>query len=123
MQNLRNKTLGAKGEEIAANYLHSLGFKVIERNFHKRYTELDIVALDNKTLVFIEVKTRIGKKYGTAEEAITPWKLRNLIRSAHYYKLLHPDLPDAMRIDVVSIILSSQQNLEKISLYKNVTGF
>lgn len=123
MQNLRNKNLGKEGEEIAAKYLQSKGFVILEHNFHKRYSEIDIVARDKMTLVFVEVKTRIGNKFGSPEEAITPWKLHNLIKSAQYYKLLHQNLPDDMRIDVVTIVLSSINEVEKISHYKNVTGF
>lgn len=123
MLNLQNKALGKIGEEIAEKYLKFKGFNIIERNFHKRYSEIDIVARDNTTLVFIEVKTRIGNKFGTPEEAITPWKLHNLVRSAQYYKLLHPNISDTMRVDVVAIVLNDENIVEKISHYENVTGF
>lgn len=116
-----NLHLGYFGETTAAKYLSSLGFKIIERNFKKRYGEIDIIALDGQTLVFVEVKTRKGAKFGTAEEAITPWKMQALIRSAHYYKLLHPKLPESMRIDVVSIQLLNDREVKKITLYKNIT--
>lgn len=122
MNSKRNKTLGFLGEELASKYIASKGLKIIERNFTKRYGEIDIVALDGNTLVFVEVKTRLGNKFGTPEEAVTPQKLRSLTRSAHYYKLLHPRLPCAMRIDVVGILLSAIESVEKITLYKNVTG-
>lgn len=123
MQNLRNKKLGKTGEEIAAKYLQSKGFTIVERNFHKGYSEIDIVARDKTALVFVEVKTRIGYKFGTPEEAITPWKLHSLTRSVQYYKLLHPNPSETMRIDVVAIVLSSTDMVEKLSHYKNVTGF
>lgn len=117
-----NQSLGFLGESAATSFLSSLGFKILERNFKKRYGEIDIVGLDKKTLVFVEVKTRKSNKFGTAEEAITPWKLRSLIKSAQYYKLLHPNLPEAIRIDLVSVSLSSNNQVEKIRLYKNITG-
>lgn len=122
MKSLRNKNLGRLGEELASNYLRQKGYKIIETNFKKRYSELDIVALDGQTLVFVEVKTRIGTKFGTPEEAITPWKLKTLIKSCQYYKFIHKNLPEAMRIDVVSVLLSSYEEIEKITLYKNITG-
>lgn len=122
MRNPRNKNVGFTGEELASKYLISRGFKVIERNFKKRYTEIDIVGIESGILVFVEVKTRLGNKFGTPQEAITPWKIKSLIRSAQYYKLLHPDFPDALRIDVVSVSLISESQAGNISWYKNVTG-
>lgn len=122
MKNLRNKSVGKLGEELAAKYLAQKNFKILEQNFHKRYSEIDIVAIDGNTLVFVEVKTRIGTKFGLPEESITPRKLRSLIYAAQYYKLVHQELPQAMRIDVVSVLLFSEDKLEKITHYQNVTG-
>lgn len=121
MRNLYQKNLGKKGEDLAAKFLQSKGLFIIERNFRKRYSEIDIVARDGETLVFVEVKTRIGEKFGTPVEAVTPWKLRGLIKNAYYYKLLHKNLPDALRIDVIAIALDTNENLSKIDWYKNIT--
>ncbi len=116
------------GEDKACNFLQKKGFKIIERNFRKGYGEIDIIAIDSsnqeeKTLVFIEVKTRKSNSFGSPLEAITPWKLKSLIRTAQFYKLIHPNLPDNMRIDAVSIILSSSNEVEEIELIKNISGF
>lgn len=121
MTNLYQKSLGKKGEKLAAGYLQSQGLQIIQYNFHKRYSEIDIIAKEADTLVFIEVKTRIGTKFGTAEESITPWKKHQLIKSAYYYKLLHKNLPDAIRIDVVAVELDSDEKLLNIAWYKNIT--
>jgi len=122
MKKRRNKDLGILGEDIAANYLISAGFKIIERNFKKRYGDIDIVAKVGDTFSFIEVKTRIGDKFGRGEEAITPWKLRNLIKSVNFYKHMHPEIDGAMRIDVVSIAMTASRDVEKITRYENVSG-
>ena len=116
------------GEDKACNFLQKKGFKIIERNFRKGYGEIDIIAIDSsnqeeKTLVFVEVKTRKSNSFGSPLEAITPWKLKSLIRTAQFYKLIHPNLPDNMRIDAVSIILSSSNEVEEIELIKNISGF
>lgn len=121
MNNLYRQKLGKKGEEIASRYLSSKGFRIIEKNFRKKYSEVDIVGIDDKTLVFVEVKTRIGTKFGIPEDAITSWKIRSLIRSAQYYKLLNPHLPDSMRIDVVTVFFKSEQEIQSIGWYKNIT--
>lgn len=122
MKNLRNKKIGEFGEEIAATYLKSQGIKILERNFKKRYSELDIVGTCGDTLVFVEVKTRLGNLFGTPEDAITPWKLKHITQSCQYYKLLHPRLPDSMRIDVVSVVLKSETEVGNVRWYKNITG-
>ena len=114
-----NQSTGKQGEDLAAIYLTKQGYKIIERNFQKKHGDIDIVALDGQTLVFIEVKTRRSKSFGPAIEAITPWKVRTLIQSAHLYKMLHQELPGAMRIDVVAIDYTEKS--PKIELVKNIT--
>ena len=112
---------GKKGEDLAVSYLQSLGYRILERNFKKRYGEIDIIALDKEVLVFVEVKTRWSEKFGPPEEAVTPWKLKSIIKTAKYYKLLHPELPSAMRIDVVAIDFCAKGREERVRLIKNVT--
>lgn len=112
-----------KGEETACKYLINHGYKIIERNFRRRYGEIDIVALDRQTLAFVEVKTRKSKEFGSPLEAITPWKLRSLIKTVQYYKLTHPKLPESLRIDAVAIKLSDDARVEEIELVKNISGF
>ena len=121
MNNLFKKEEGELGEKIAAEYLKRHGYKIIEKNFRIRGGEIDIIALDSDTLVFIEVKTRRSNEFGTPLEAITPWKLRTLIKSAQFYKTKHPQLPDLMRIDAVGIVLGSDGNPAFIELVKNIT--
>lgn len=115
------QALGKQGELLAAQYLQKRGWRVIERNFKARYGELDIVALDAGTLVFVEVKTRIGDRYGKPEEAVTSWKLREVIQTAQYYALVHPDLPQLLRIDVIGIQLDHEGKSTYFNHIKNVT--
>ncbi|TSC53980.1 MAG: putative endonuclease, partial [Microgenomates group bacterium LiPW_16] len=94
--------LGKRGEELAVRYLQSHGYRILTRNFRSKFGEIDIIGLDGKILVFIEVKTRWSKKFGPPEEAVTPWKLKSIIKTAYYFKMLHPELPESLRIDVVA---------------------
>ena len=108
------------GEEIAAKFLNKKGYKIIDRNFRKGYGEIDIVALHENILVFIEVKTRTTGLYGGAIEAISYGKLQKLIRTCQYYKMINPKLPEAMRIDAILIDLENNepkniQHIENIS--------
>lgn len=116
-----NLKIGTLGETIACKYLISLGYKIVERNFRTHNGEIDIVAYDHNTVVFVEVKTRCTNTYGFGQEAITPWKLRSLIKSVHYYQLTHPRVSSSMRIDVVSINLNSDKTIKEIEVFKNIT--
>lgn len=132
MSNL-NLNKGKIGEQKASLYLQKKGYHLIEKNFRKRYGEIDIIAIDTSTcelansrqsqptLVFVEVKTRFSHEYGCPEEAVTSWKIKTLIRSAQYYKLLHRELPDLMRIDVVSVEIDSEGEVKSIRHIKNIT--
>lgn len=119
------------GEEKACKYLQSKGYKIIERNFRKGYGEIDVVAIDpssgkagsGQVLVFVEVKTRTSGQFGSPLESITPWKLKTLIKTAQYYKLIHPQFPDLMRIDAVSVSLLENNEVDNIELVKNISGF
>ncbi len=117
---------GKRGEELAASYLRRNGYEIITRNFRIRGGEIDIVAIETsplgiKTLVFIEVKTRTSNDFGTPFEAIGYYKVKTLIRAAHFYKMNHPKLPNLMRIDAIGVILNAKNELLTIDLVKNIS--
>ena len=118
---MSNQQTGRVGEDIAAKYLTAHGYRVIARNFKARYGELDIVAIKDKILVFVEVKTRLDSTYGTPEEAVTPRKLREIIKTSQYFKMKHPALPEAMRVDVIAIQLASSGGFS-VRHIENVTS-
>lgn len=103
----QKRSFGNKGEDIAEGLLLQNGYKIIERNFSGRFGEIDIIALDAQTLVFVEVKTRKDRRFGMPQEAVTAQKLYKIKKTAEYYSLLHPDLPKKIRIDVVALILNN----------------
>lgn len=104
------------GEEIASKYLIKKDYKIIEKNFRKGYGEIDIIAVKENILIFVEVKTRTTKLFGGAIESITYHKLQSLVKTAQFYKLSHPKLPEALRIDAVLIDLENgkAKNIEHI---------
>lgn len=112
---------GQNGEEIAFVYLASRGYKIIARNFRTRFGEIDIVAIEDKTLVFVEVKARKSQKFGLPEEAIDKRKLEHIIKAGQYFKLKNPQTPDLQRIDLVAIDLSPAGKVGKVRLIKNIT--
>ena len=121
-KNLARQRLGKIGEDFAAEYLLKHGYRIIERNFKARYGEIDIIALSGSTLVFIEVKTRIGREFGLPEEAVTPRKIREVVKTAGYYKVFHHELPESLRLDVIGIELNPDETLKYFNHIENVTG-
>ncbi|MDP2720695.1 MAG: YraN family protein [bacterium] len=116
------KSLGAKGETIAVSLLRRQGYKILERNFHSRFGEIDIVAQDADTLVFVEVKTRWSKEFGLPEESVGARKLKSIEKVGQYFRLLHPEVPSSERIDVVAIELDNSGKIIRRELIKNVSG-
>lgn len=97
--------LGRIGENIIADYITKLGYKVVERNFACNQGEIDIIAKDKEELVFIEVKTRTDISYGEASEAVTNTKKRHLINSIKYYIYKQKLENQPIRIDVAEVYI------------------
>ena len=97
----RKKLIGQMGERIASKYLSAKGYRILERNFFSRYGERDIIALDGKELVFVEVKTRRNEDYGYASQAVTPKKRYNLIRTSRTYMAMTQVESSSYRYDVI----------------------
>ena len=95
--------VGALAEDYAVKLLVSKGYKILDRNFHSKFGEIDIVAREGSTLVFVEVKARWSRRFGAPEEAVTRSKLWKIQKTGEYYSILHPDLPKKLRIDVVAL--------------------
>ena len=96
-----SRKLGAVAEQRAAVFLSGLGYRVLERNFTCRMGELDIVAQDGDTVVFVEVRSRASLSYGLAAETIVMAKRRKLIKTASLYAQAR-GLDCPMRFDVVA---------------------
>ena len=103
---------GKYGEDLACVYLKKIGYKIVERNFRIRGGEIDIIAIDKQTLVYVEVKTRSSHRFGLPEEAVTYRKINFLTRAAKFYRNSekHLNLPKLERIDVLAIDLIDPQN-------------
>jgi len=96
------KRLGSAGEKRAATYLAGLGMRIVERNYRCRQGEIDLIAWDGDTLVFVEVKARRSGDCGTPEEAVSPAKQRKLRQVALWY-LARLGYEPFCRFDVVSV--------------------
>jgi putative endonuclease len=96
--------LGRNGELAAADYLRSIGLRILDQNWRCDLGEIDIVAVDRHVFVVCEVKTRSGVRYGTPLEAVTRTKLRRLRKLAVAWLNAHGVRFDQVRIDVVGIV-------------------
>ena len=111
---LLNKLLGKEGEDRAARFLEKKGYRILERNYSTRSGELDLIALHDGVVVFVEVKTRTNAAYGAPELAVTPRKQQRMVKAAlgyMKYKKLH-QVP--CRFDVVAIASEREQDVELI---------
>ncbi len=115
-----NKGTGDLGEEIATNFMLTHGYRVLERNFRCKGGEVDIIARDpgDKSLVFIEVKTRRGLSYGVPQLAVTPFKQRQISKAALTWLAKNRLHDTNARFDVVAILLHTD-GLHTIDHIKN----
>jgi putative endonuclease len=97
---------GKKGEELAADYLKSKGYEILETNWRFRNLEADIIAILAGTLVVAEVKTRSTAFFGEPETFVTRQKQKNLIKAAHEY-IERYQLDLEVRFDIVSVVMNA----------------
>lgn len=103
MQN--NRRVGTIKEEIAAEYLENKGLKIVAKNYRCRYGEIDIVATDDRYIVFVEVKYRADSSKGFPQEAVTKKKQKTISFVAKYYMMQsNLELDTPVRFDVVAIL-------------------
>lgn len=115
--------LGALGERAARGYLERAGLTVLDTNFRCPHGEIDIVARNAEEVVFVEVRTRRGRDFGSPEESITAAKARRLIATAQTYLQSRDDLPPDWRIDLVAVDVDSRGRIARIERTENaVTG-
>ncbi len=114
----KKKVIGKVGEQLATAYLKQNGFHIIERNYRQKWGEIDIIARDKKTIVFVEVKTRKSNRFGSPFEAVTTRKQQQIARTAHDYLCRNNLFNKSARFDVIGIILS-RDDKPSIELIQN----
>jgi putative endonuclease len=119
---MKKRATGMLGEKLAGEFLVRNGYDIIETNYRCPGGEIDIIARQQDTLVFIEVRTKTSRQFGGPEESITPAKMERLRTVAAHYGQTHFDLPEAWRIDVVAIQMNRSGRLTHIELIENAVG-
>ena len=119
----QNFNKGRLGEEIARNYLERKGYEIIEQNYRVDQGEIDLIAIDNDWLVFVEVKMKVGDLYGTPEEMISKGKLWQIRRVAEIWLLNHEKMRQKypqQRIDAVCLVVDKDYQLVSLKHYDNI---
>ena len=100
---MSNKTLGDQGEAYAANYLRQNGYRILTRKYRTKIGEIDLIADDHGTLVFIEVKTRSSVRCGMPAEAVNYKKKQKIIQTAYWYLYEQRRENTICRFDVLEV--------------------
>ncbi len=98
-----NKNKGQQGERIACDFLLKQGYRILDKNFRIKEGEIDIICSLDKEIIFVEVKTRFSTKYGFAEEAVTPRKIKTIRKVANRYLQTTNSFYSSIRFDVIAI--------------------
>ncbi len=115
----QHNDVGKIGEGIARKFLEEKGYKIIEQNYRTKYSEIDLVALKDKKLIFVEVRTKIGENFGTPEETIIGNKAKKVWQNASVY-IAFKKWDGPARIDAICIVLKPDYNIERLSHYENI---
>lgn len=114
----KNHIIGKQGEDEVEKYLIKNGYKILDRNFSCKIGEIDIIALKNNQIIFIEVKTRTNTEYGLPIEAITKIKLKHIYKTAEYYLYSKNLQNEEVRIDAIAVYV--QDNKYNINHIKQI---
>ena len=119
---MKRRDTGILGEELARDFLRKRGYRIQETNYRCPEGEIDIVAMHQDFLVFVEVRTKRSLDFGSPEESITLTKKERMRATAFHYQQTHSNLPPLWRIDVVAVQLGQKGELSRIELIENAVG-
>jgi len=108
--------LGESGEDLACRELGARGYAILARRYRTRYGEIDIVARDGDSIVFVEVKLKTTGEFGAAAESVTPWKQRRVVAMAVDYLSRNGLADRPCRFDVVAIDMLDKDGAPQVSV-------
>lgn len=120
----QNFSKGRTGEDIAREYLRKNGYQLLEKNFNNRFGEIDLIVTKNKTIIFVEVKLKVGEDFGTPEEMIGKRKLFQVQQTSTAFLQKYPELLEKYpfcQIDAVCIVTTPNNDVLRINHYENLT--
>jgi len=123
--------VGQIGERLAREYLEKEGYKILEQNYKTRFAEIDLVAESAqggllfgkkpKTLVFVEVRTKVGEQWGTPEDTINKQKLWKVLKNAKSYAGFNR-WQGPQRIDAICIVLKPDMSVTRLTHHENIVS-
>jgi len=121
MKQTQKQKIGELGENIACKFLMKHGFEVLDRNYRKKWGEIDVIAIKGSILHFVEVKTVSRETDHRPEENVHPWKIKRLHRAIQTY-LLEKKVSDETehQLDVMAVFLDFKTRKAKIRTTENV---
>jgi len=115
-----NQEIGKFGEKLAKNYLIKHGYKILASNVKTSYKEIDLIAQHRTTLVFVEVKTRSSKQFGSADEAMTWFKMNNFNRAIELFLARKNIETEDIRADLIAIDIDRTKRMAKLKHYRDI---
>ncbi len=119
---MKRSDTGRLGEELARDFLKKRGFRILENNYRCPEGEIDIIAHHKDCLVFVEVRTKTSREFGSPEESITKAKKRRMIATAQHYRQSHDKTLPLCRIDFVAVELDKKGKPLRIELIENAVS-
>ena len=122
LNKIKNYKKGREGEEIAREFLIKKGFNLIQSNYTNVLGEIDLIMVDKDILIFVEVKLKVGDRFGHPEEMINKNKLSRIKRIAEGFLVMEAEAKkyEKYRIDAVCIVTDENKKVERITHYENV---
>lgn len=118
---MSQNSYGKIGEEAAEQYLIRKEYYILAKNYHSRFGEIDIIASDGKTIIFVEVKTRTQYMFGSPLEAITGNKLSKLVKTSQFYLSQRNMHGMPYRFDAIEVIFDGKNGKPIINHIQNIT--
>ena len=109
---MNRRGFGGEGEQDVGSYLEGQGYRVLAMNYTRPTGEIDLIAQQRDTVVFVEVKRRSSQRYGRPAEAVTPTKRRRIVRTAMLYLQETRQMDARVRFDVVELLPGELNHIE-----------
>lgn len=122
MVTARNIKIGKEGERVAQEMLLNKGYKILEKNFQNKYGEIDIIAQKKEEIIFVEVRSKTGHKFGSPEDTISQKKKKQIKRNALAYMAFN-NVPNPYRVDIICIVFDNMMEVIRKKHYENITLF
>jgi len=118
----KRRQIGRRGEELACDFLVRHGMKIIDRNWRCSYGEADIIALDEGTLVFCEVKTRTSDTLDDLTEAITKKKVERYLKLVNVYRSRCTVRHTSLRVDFIGLLVDEEKGRARLHYVRDINA-